>query len=289
VLYVTDGNRLTSVDVASGRTTRRRVDVASCGPSVYVTGGHVVFAEIRKGRTIVYSLPVELDRAPRRLGSAHAFVPSAVDGRIWLAGTDCSRRRMVGVKEMTVEGKVTASSRRRVPGWLVGAVDDGLVLQRRRSVFAWDPASGRKVPQPKMNAVSGMQGNRLAGCTPGTRCSGLSIVDAATGDSVAVRLEPPYRLGGMAHFSPDASLLATPVVAKRRWAIAIGHAADGRLSIVPGSESGKWYPDVAWSRSSGWLFFRARHGRLMAWRPGEPRAVALPFRLPRAAVSFMAG
>jgi hypothetical protein len=289
LLWVTSGNRLTSVDVATGRSTTRRVAVASCGPSVYVTGGHVVFAVLRKTRTIVYSIPVELDRAPRTLGSAHAFVPSAVDGRVWLAGTRCTRRNAAGVKEVTVHGKVTARSRGRVPGWLTGAVEDGLVVQRGESVFTWDPATGRNVRQLDVGPVSGTRANRVVACTRGNRCRGMSIVDTGTGAVTSARLEPPHRLSGVALLSPDGSMFATPVLAKRRWALAIGESDDGALAVVPGSRTGRQYPDLAWSPSSGWLFFRGERGRVMAYRPGERRAVALSFRLPRDAVNFMAG
>ena len=42
------------------------------------------------------------------------FVASATDGRVWLAGTDCDRRRMVGVREVTVDGDVTVESDHRM-------------------------------------------------------------------------------------------------------------------------------------------------------------------------------
>ena len=51
-----------------------------------MTGGHVIFGGVRRGRTIIYAAPVSLDRPPTRLGGAHAFVPSSTAGRVWLAG-----------------------------------------------------------------------------------------------------------------------------------------------------------------------------------------------------------
>jgi hypothetical protein len=232
---------------------------------------------------------VELDREPRRLGSAHAFVPSAVDGRVWLAGTRCTTKTMVGVREVTVDGRVTARSSRRVRGWLAGAVEGGLVLLRSGSVFSWDPATGRRGRDLGVTWLSGTHGNRVAGCTLGTRCRGVSVVDAATGRARSIRIEAPWKLGGTAHFSPDGSLVATPVTTRRRSAVAVAGVDDGRLSLVPGSDGRGGYPEAAWSRSSGWLFFRASRGRVLAYLPGEDRAVTLPFRLPRDAVNFMAG
>jgi hypothetical protein len=88
-------DRLMSIDVASGRRTARKVSsVAACGPQMFVTGGHVVFAGVRNARTVVFSAPVALDRRPTRLGTAHVFVPSATEGRVWLAGVTCTRNAM---------------------------------------------------------------------------------------------------------------------------------------------------------------------------------------------------
>jgi hypothetical protein len=64
---------------------------------------------------------------------------------------------------------------------------------------------------------------------------------------------------------------------------------DGTTTLVPGSASGKTYPVLKWSPSSGWLFFRSGGNRLMAYRPGETRAVPLPFKWPREAVAYVAG
>ena len=63
----------------------------------------------------------------------------------------------------------------------------------------------------------------------------------------------------------------------------------GATSTVPGSRSGATYPQLAWSPSSGWLFIRGRGGRLLAYRPGAPRAVRLPVRLPGDVGVFAAG
>ena len=165
----------------------RRVAVASCGPELFVTGGHVVFAEVRKQKTIVFSVPITLDQPPRRLGSAHAFFPSATDGRVWLAGVDCNKRKMVGVKEVTVEGKVTLQSHRRVPGsWLSGAVERGLVLQRAHSLSVWDPSTGRTRGRPNLEAVIALQRNRMFGV--GGRVAGRSLQAGPHGRVLARRL-----------------------------------------------------------------------------------------------------
>jgi hypothetical protein len=291
LVFVFRSSRFAAIDVASGRRTLRRVpSMAACGPELQVTGGHVVFAGVRGDRTVVFSAPVSLDRPPRRLGSAHAFVASATEGRVWLAGVDCGRRAMVGVREVTVDGRVTRASRRRVPGtWLAGAVEGGLVLQRERALAVWDPqteGNGRRLP---LVAIGDTHGSKLVGCAPRSRCRDLRIVAAGAAREVPVRPTPPYRLDLGAEFSPDGSLLAAPAVADRRWSVALVDTQDGTSMIIPGSQTGRTYPTPSWAASTGWLFFRAGGDRVMAYRPGAPRAVALPFRLPGRALAVRAG
>jgi hypothetical protein len=290
LVFVFRSSRLAAIDVATGRRTVRRMPaLASCGPELHVTGGHVVFAGVRRGRTVVYSAPVSLDRAPSRLGAAHAFVPSATEGRVWLAGVDCSRREMIGVREVGVDGEVTQTSDRRVPGtWLESAVEGGLVVLRRRILEVWDPDTGTTRRLPLEGTAKG-HGSLLVGCAPRSRCRELLIFDTRTGTRVRPRPPRSYRLDPGARFSPDGSLIAAPAVSEKRWSVALVDTGDGTTRIVPGSSTGEVYPELAWSASSGRLFFHARDGRISAYRPGEERARRLPFRLPRNALAFMAG
>lgn len=289
IVFVTDANRLTAIDAASGRRAVRRVrSIPACGSQLFVTGGHIVFSGVQKGLTTVFSMPISLDRRPTRLGTAHMFVPSATDGRVWLAGTDCDRRAMVGVREVAVDGRVTFDSDRRVPGsWVANAVAGGLVLHRRRGLFLWEPDTGRMGRRLGLEMGFAVHGSVLAGCR-GSDCDDLAIVDTGTGRTVTARPSRRYQLEMPAKFSPDGSLLATPARAGRRWSVALVDARSGSHTIIPGSGTGRAYPELSWARSSGWLFIRAG-GRVMAYRPGEPRAETLPFRLPRSAMAFAAG
>jgi hypothetical protein len=290
LLFLSRGNELTSIDVESGRRVVRRVPgVAGCAPEVQLSGDRVVFAGVRRRRTTVFSVPVTLDRPPKLLGAAHAFVPSATDGRVWLAGTDCDQSKMVGVREVTVDGRVTMTSHRRVPGrWLDGAVEGGLVVAERRTLVVWDPRMGRKVDRLALDALLDTRGPLLAGCARHSDCRRLVILNRRTGRTTVALPDGPYRLDSAAKLSPDGLLLAAPAVAKRRWRVALVDTADGATTIVPGSATGRAYPDLKWSPSSGWLFFRARD-RLRAYRPGAARVVTLPIRPPRNAVAFVAG
>jgi hypothetical protein len=289
IVYVTDTNRLTAIDVATGRRTVRRVAaLAACGPELYVSGGRLIFGGVRRGRTVVYSTPATLDRPPTRLGATHAFVRSATEGRVWLAGGDCNRRRMAGVREVTVDGETTFSTRRRVPApWVAGAVEDGLVLQRRRSAMVWDPRTGSS-RRLDLGAPTDARGNVLVGCAERSRCSTIAMLDARTATKVVARPSAGYRLELGARLSPDGSRLAAAAVSGRRWSVALVDARTGTSSIVPGTSSRR-YPELSWSASTGWLFIRGRGGRVLAYRPGMPRAIRLPFRLPNRATAFVAG
>jgi len=288
LVFVTGSGRLVAIDVASGRRVTRRVPaIASCGPEMHVTGGHVVFAGVRNDHTVVFSVPVTLERRPRLLGRAHAFAPSATEGRVWLVGTDCHRPMMAGYREVTVHGSTIRVSRVRVPGaWLAAATPAGLVVQRGRAGLGiWDPAT-RATRTLGLDGVSDARGERLTGCA--RSCSTPAIVDTETGRTVVARWSGRGRLGD-ARFSPDGSILAAPAFSHRRWRVALIDASSGATTIVRGSRTGDSYPEPRWSRSSGWLFVRARANRILAYRPGARRAVELPFRAPRQAIGYTAG
>jgi hypothetical protein len=289
LVAVSGSNVLTVTDAATGRRTVRRLrSLAGCGPELAIVGGRVVFAGIRRGRTDVLSLPLSLDGAPRYLGSAHSFVPSVTAGRVWLAGEVCTRERMDVVRELTVDGTVTRESRRRVPGSpLAGAVERGLLLQRMRDVVLWDPGTGDVAPLG-LETVADVRGDLVVGCQRGSACRELVLVDLASDRRMTLRPPPGYRLDAGAEISPDGSLLAAPVVKDGRYQIALVRTVDGSMALVPGSQTGNMYPSLSWSATSGWLFFSGRDGRLGAIRPGERRAVELPFRLPRGAFGFTA-
>jgi hypothetical protein len=289
LVYVSGSNRLTAVDVATGRRRVRKMpSLAQCGPQLHITGGRVVFAGMSKGRTTVFSLPLALDGPPVRLGAAHMFVPSLTPGRVWLAGMNCDRPRMIGVREMTVDGREIAASRRRVPGtWLDAAVRGGLVIHQGRALRVWDPSTGR-TRRLTLAAVVAARGDLMIGCTASSDCRDLAVVDAATSRTVVARPGPRQRLDHAVALSPDARMLATPALRGRRWSVALVDTRTGATKIVPGTHTGRAYPQLSWAASSGWLFIRGRGARILAYRPGAPRAAKLPIRL-RGAASFSAG
>jgi len=287
LVFLTGNRTLLSIDVATGRRTARRIrGVAGCAPQLFATGGHVVVSGVRKRRTVVLSMPATLDRPPRVLGAAHAVVPSATEGRVWLGGVDCNRRRMVGVREVGVDGAVTFRSSQLVPGrWLVGAVGRALVLHGRRPLV-WDPRTGRTRAIP-LRIVVTTRGALMAGCLSRSGCRRLTILDSTNSRLVETRPPGGERLDLAAQFSPDSSQLAAAALKGRRWSIALVDTRDGTTTIVPGSSTGERYPYQSWS-SSGWLIFRSGGGRMMAYRPGDAQAVPLPFAWPRRALAVAA-
>ena len=279
IVFVAGDNRLTAIDVATGHRAARQIRaVAACGAELYVTGGHIVFSGVVKRWTTVFSIPLTLDRRARRLGTAHVVVPSATDGRVWLAGSDCDRRRMTGVREITVDGEVTFESHRRVPAEdVVGAMPEGLVVSRRRTLSVWDPVTGA-ARGTGLRWAFGVEGSLLAGCLD-LACHELTIADTASGQMVPV---PGADLA--ATFSPDGALLAAPVRRRGRWSVALVDTSSGASRIIPGSRTGRRYPEIGWSRS-GWLFIHAGE-RVLAYRPGASRTETLPIRVPEWVLGF---
>jgi len=287
LVFLMDGNHFLSVDVATGRRTVRKIrGVAGCAPQLHTTGGHIVFSGVRKRRTVVLSMPTSLDKPPRLLGEAHAFVPSATEGRVWLAGVDCDRRGMVGVQEVAVDGRVTFRSDRRIPGrWLVGALGQGLVLHGK-APLVWDPRTGNTSPIALRTVVTA-HGELIAGCLQRARCRPLTILDTTTSRLVHARAPAGKRMDLAAQFLPDGAQLAVPALEGQRWSVALVDPRDGTTTLVPGSETGERYPSPIWT-SSGWLLFRSRDARVMAYRPGEAQAVELSVRWPRRAIAAVA-
>jgi hypothetical protein len=93
-------------------------------------------------------------------------------------------------------------------------------------------------------------------------------------------------------FSPDGATLAIPVGLGGAWpgryptALVLVNVRTRAVRVLPGSQQ-KPFPNVGtfnatWSRS-GWLFYTAYgYTQILAWHPGETRALVLPgARLPR--------
>jgi hypothetical protein len=131
---------LIRVDAASATvTTRTGVRELGGGDPQYMlhfTGRRLVTFALGRAHAFAPDLT-----HPRSLGESWFFVPSATPGRIWnILRTPGSNVTFRGVREVTVGGRTTFTRRWKVPGWAVGAVDDGIVLQKRR-LEVWDPVT----------------------------------------------------------------------------------------------------------------------------------------------------
>jgi hypothetical protein len=258
-----DPGTLYRVDTASRTVSTHHLEQLSGGDPPYMvafTGGRLVTFTLGHS----WSLAPDLSD-PRELGEAWFFVPSATPGRVWnLLLTPGSNVTFRGVREVGVDGRTYLTRRAKVPGWALGAVPRGLVLQRN-GLEVWDPVSARVVLRLKGEYPLGFHGPLVASCTQ--RCNGVHVTDTSTGREtiIARRSLVPYQ----GAFSPDGRHLAVPT---RRGAIALFDVAAGSVRLIAGARMAGSYQELAWA-SSGWLFYNAGRRRLGAWRPGLPARV----------------
>lgn len=275
---------LTVVDIGTGRATT--VDLPELAPgdppfSLVQTGGKLVFY----GRSATFALDPELESPPRSLGESWYFVPSAQEGRVWLALLDPKSpdtvRALRGVREVTVDGEVTIPDSGPPPSPnLLGALGDGLLFQDDDGLQVWDPRTGQVKLRLHGPFPADTHGELVAWCEYG--CPALHLTNVRTGEDRAIAPAEPFAFEETydGAFSPDGSLLAVPVVTEgeQRHRVALIDVRAGVASVIEGSELAD-YRAMAWSRSGEWLFFSAGDGRIMAYRPGAERAVVLPVRV----------
>ena len=255
---------LTRVDVTHGTATEHRVPQLSGGDPPYMiayTGGRVVVFGL--GRTT--SLAPDLSD-PRSLGEAWFFVPSATPGRVWnvllKAGNDATRIDFRGVREVGVDGTPTYARHAPVPGWPLGAVNDGLLVQRHGGLWVWNPKSARIVRRVPGLTPLGIRPDLVAACP--NVCTAVHFSDGRV-------VKGPFSDAYQGAFSPDGRMLA---VATLRGRIVIIEGRNWRY--IDNARTGD-YPALTWS-TSGWLFYGADAHHIGAWRPGQP-ARTLPVRV----------
>lgn len=273
---------VTIIDAATGRLEVHRVRELSPGDPPYaiaiVAGRLVVY-----GRLAIYSFDARVREPGRRIGASWFFLPSATRGRIWLASLnprDPNQAHGLGsVREVTVDGKVTLAHGARPPYTPVAAVEQGLLIQGQ-TLEVWQPASGMIVRQlPGLFPVA-TRDSLVASCT--AQCPVLHITDAGNGSDLRISPGPGFRFVASYNgaFSPDGQLIAVPAVADGHSRVAVVDIARRCAKLLAGADLASDYTLLAWA-STGWLFFNAGHGRLAAYRPGNPRATVLPFHLQR--------
>jgi WD40 repeat protein len=234
-----------------------------------------------------FALNLDLKDPPRNIGESWYFVPSATEGRVWLAILDpespSTVRALKAVREVTVDGKTTVPDAALPEGrWstVVGAVTNGVVFQGGQGedgLQVWDPLAKEVVMSLPGPFAADTHATLIAWCDVG--CEEMHITDAATRNDVIVQPGEEFAFEETYYgaFSPDGSLLAVPVVSDDgQTQVALVDVRQGTASVIKGSERDESYGSIAWSSTGEWVFFNAGDGRIMAYRPGSPEAQFIP-------------
>ena len=290
VQLLRSGEPLAVVHLATGESRIVR--------DVRMAGGDPPFRLLRSGGRLVYygprgtyAIDLDLKGRPQRLGEAWYFIPSATDGRVWLTFLDPDSpetvRDLRSVAEVAVRGRVTVGPAARPPcrgPTVLAAAQDLLLCQDRSGLRAFDPASGEVLMRLPGPFPLDTHGRLVAWCAGG--CPKVHITDLGSGRDTVIGPDERFRFQATYEgaFSPDGSLLATPVLTRGREPgsprrqVGLIDVSDGTVRVIAGSRlSG--YRNMTWSSSGRWLFFQAGRGRVMAYRRGSTGATLLPFDL----------
>jgi hypothetical protein len=274
---------------------------AASGPRLYLAGDGeywVVDAATERVRHVVSSQLKPGDPPHRILtrgdrvvmgtpfGDSAFFLPSARADRVWVVDLRATDGTVRTVREVTVDGETTVTAT-RIPSlhWPLGAVRDGLLLDRGNAVDVWDPASRRVVHQLPVTSdeLGPATGDTVTACIP--PCILLRLIDVRSGGSRGVRAPPHVTMEPWnAAFSPAGDMLAitvyqavAPATAPRR--LALIDVAAARMAIVPGSRVPPGYNEVAWSASGTHVFLtggrRFERRAIVGYRLGTRQAQTL--------------
>jgi hypothetical protein len=219
-------------------------------------------------------LPATLDGAPRSIGPATYFVPSAAGARVWLIELRGSLAfGRPSAREVAVVG-TTVPIRYGLPGDTgpLAAVTSGLVLRDPGGgLDLWYPESAgleRRVGRDQFVASGGTV---LASCDQD--CSAIDLFDTVGGEHRL--LLPPVGSSGFVPpgaLSPNGSLLAVPVIDENRGSSSLSMAtcsiADGVCHALAGAQvpgPDRAAPDraallIAWSADGRWMVFTRPRG-----------------------------
>lgn len=288
---------LTVVDLDAGTTRTVPIPQLALGDSPFRierSGSRLVFRGSTSRSTgsdiATFTLDLELEDPPRNIGESWYFVPSATDGRVWLAILDpespSTERALKAVREVTVDDGTTVTDAALPEGrWstVVGAVTNGVVFQGGQGedgLQVWDPLAREVVMSLPGPFAADTHETLIAWCDQS--CEEMHITDVATRNDVIVQPGEGFAFEETYYgaFSPDGSLLAIPVVSEGgRTQVALVDVAQGTARVIKGSERDEYYGSIAWSSTGEWVFFNAGDGRVMAYRPGAPEAQTIPVEI----------
>jgi hypothetical protein len=270
VLALLNPERFAVVDLRTGHVAQRRLPGGTlCYSQLLVVGDRIVFMGTGARARWAMSLPLSLGEAPRRIARADVLAPSATPGRLWVGTVRTRRDGFRSLREVTLDGQTTAVVQHVSPGTtLLGAVHDGLVFRRRRSLVVFDPATGRWSRTTPGAFVVAVGQQRLASC--GANCPDLLVTDGQRGLVIHAPHASSFVPADGA-FSPDGELIAVALTPWSRPRLALVDVARRESAVVPDVRLGQRAP-LAWAPSGRELYFAAPRGRIFSFRPEATRA-----------------
>jgi hypothetical protein len=295
-LFLAGDGELWVVDVAGGTVRHRRLPQLSPGDPPYRI--------VRRGDTLVLwsYQTLTLDPSsgaaqPRTLvGDSWIFIPSAAPDRIWVGIFDPdspeTERRLVAVREVAVDGRVTVGDVRPPEGrWPVAATSSALAFQSHGGdqLELWNPLTGKVLRRLPGEFPVASHSDLLAWCRQ--PCARLHVTNVATGKEIQVR--PPAGAFGFAPyqgvFSPDGKLLAVPVRSDSapttqdpKWRLALVDVEKGTATQVQGPTL-QGYVFVDWSPAGTTVFItggdRFKERTIFEYRLGTASARRLPVKV----------
>jgi len=280
VLSMGAPERIVVLDVGTGAVSELSLPGGTlCRSRLFVVGDRILFVAPGRSGGRVMSVDLALRERPRWIATADVVAPSAVPGRVWLATRGPDPHGHWLVRELAVSSGATTLAPRRAPSLrILGAISDGLVLEGRRSVFVWDPRTGRRsrsTPGPYLLATRGSQ---VASC--GGRCATLLVADGQRGQVVHAPRRTRFTPGGAA-FSSDGTTLSVALTTPAGARVALVDMAAGVTTLVPGVRVGP-YAALGWTPSLNELYVAGARGQVVAYVPGAAavRPVGPRFRDP---------
>lgn len=269
VLALLEPERIVSLDPHSGAVAKLQLPGGTlCRSPLLVVDGRILFVQAGRKGGRVMSVDITLRERPRWIATADVMFASAEPGHVWLASRGVGPHGHWLVQDLSVADGTIAPRPRHAPSLpIVGAVSDGLVLGGRRSVFVWDPRTGRRSRATPGRHLVAAQGATVASC--GGRCSTLRLADGQRGRVVHAPRGTSF-VPGHAAFAPAEDLLAVPLASAGRAGLALVRVATGARSVVPlrigSSRAFAWSPSGEKLYVVGWddrVRVLDREGRLV--------------------------
>ncbi len=301
LIFTLNNLRVINADTGASRTLPLPAPAGGASDGAMVRLGDSLL--LNKGDT-AWLYPPGLRGAPVDLGPSLRIIPGPAPDEVWLwSDPSAAYVRLVDFSGRQIGPPIalpvdTPPNTWFPTGEVVGAA---LVLAGvEGGEEVWDPISNRVIPAlPRDASVIGANGHQVAWERCLARCT-VHLTDMQTGIVRNLPLPTGAVSEGGAFLSPNGAMLAVPVGLGGTWpgrhpiAMVLANLRTRAVWLLPDSEqepTPNLGPLIAgWSRT-GWLFFTAYgSSHVLAWHPGDQRALVLPKtqlpRLPRAEQPF---